>query len=281
MTMSPEFSKLKEGEAFVRSSVALRPRVALLLGSGLGSLVDRMEVAARVRSDEIPHFPRCTVKEHAGEVAFGRLEGIDCVAYRGRFHLYEGYSGAEIVRPVRLARLLGAEILVVTNAAGGIHPNLSPGDLMALTDHLNLSGANACAGDNVAELGPRFHDMSAAYCPELRAMALAAAKAENVPLAEGVYAGLSGPSFETPAEIRMLQALGADAVGMSTVNEVIAARHAGLRVLGISCITNKAAGLSKDTLSHEEVIETTNRFNERNKKVISGFLKRLAAGSAS
>lgn len=279
--MSAEYSRLKESEAFVRARAPLRPRVALLLGSGLGSLVDRMEVAAKLRSDEIPHFPRCTVPEHAGEVAFGRLEGVDCVAYRGRFHLYEGYSAAEIVRPVRLARLLGAEILVATNAAGGIRPDLQPGDLMALTDHLNLSGANACSGDNVEEMGPRFHDMSAAYDPDLRRRALAAAKAEGVPLAEGVYAGLCGPSFETPAEIRMLRTLGADAVGMSTVNEVIAARHAGLRVLGISCITNKAAGLSHGTLSHDEVIETTNRFNERNKKVISGFLRRLGNGSAS
>ncbi len=275
--MTPEYGRLKESEAFVRRTTRLRPRVALLLGSGLGSLVDAMNVAAELKTDSIPHFPRCTVPEHRGSVAFGSLEGVDCVAYRGRFHLYEGYSAAEIVRPVRLARLLGAEILVVTNAAGGLSPDLEPGDLMAIADHLNLTGANPCAGENVDEMGPRFHDMSAPYCPELRALASAAAKESGVPLKSGVYAALMGPSFETPAEIRMLKTLGADAVGMSTVPETIAARHAGMRVLGVSCITNKAAGLSDATLSHDEVIEVTSRFNERNRKLVSAVLRSLAS----
>jgi purine-nucleoside phosphorylase len=276
--MASEFEMLQEAKAFIRKKTSFEPKVALLLGSGLGPVSESLEPVATFKSETVPHLPKATVIAHEGTLALGKLGGLDCIAFRGRFHLYEGWSVREIVRPVRLARLLGAQILVVTNAAGGIRADLSPGDLMLISDHLNLQGVNPLTGENEEPLGTRFPDMSTAYDPALRELAKAEARAAGFPIAEGVYAGLAGPSYETPAEIRMLRAVGADAVGMSTVCETIAAVHAGMRVLGVSCITNKAAGLSAGPLSHEEVLETTSRNKERYSELMARVLRRIAAG---
>ncbi|MBI1850426.1 MAG: purine-nucleoside phosphorylase [Planctomycetes bacterium] len=274
--MKSEFELLQEAKAFIRKTTSFEPKVALLLGSGLGPVSEALEPVAVFKSETIPHFPKCTVVAHEGTLALGKLGGLDCLALRGRFHLYEGYSVREIVRPVRLARLLGAQILVVTNAAGGIRADLQPGDLMLISDHINLTGVNPLTGDNEEPLGTRFPDMSEAYDKSLRTLARDEARAAGFPLAEGVYAGLAGPSYETPAEIRMLRNVGADAVGMSTVCEVIAGVHAGLRVLGVSCITNRAAGLSEGRLSHEEVLATTSKYKDRYSELIARVLRRFA-----
>lgn len=279
--MTSELALLREATDFVRRKTAFQPTVALLLGSGLGPVSEGMDSVATFRTEEIPHFPRCTVPAHEGTLSLGTLAGVACLVLRGRFHLYEGYSVREIVRPARLAKLLGAKILIVTNAAGGIRQDLRTGDLMLITDHVNLTGQNPLSGPNEDDLGTRFPDMSQAYDPRLREIAREEARAAGFPLAEGVYAGLAGPSFETPAEIRMLLAVGVDAVGMSTVCEVIASVHAGIRVLGISCITNRAAGLGEGRLSHDEVVEVTARFKDRYKELVTRVLRHIAAGGAA
>lgn len=234
------------------------PEVALVLGSGLGKFADTFAEQKTTPYTDIPGMSASTVVGHAGRMVHGRVGGRRVIAMQGRVHLYEGHSPAAVVLGVRLMLKLGAGTLIVSNAAGGIAPQLAPGALMLIEDQLNLTGRSPLIGPNDATLGPRFPDMSEIYDAKLREHALRSAQRSGVPLARGVYAGLLGPSYETPAEIRMLRALGADAVGMSTVLETIAARHMGARCLGISCITNLAAGLSKDTLSHAEV-ETTAR----------------------
>jgi purine-nucleoside phosphorylase len=233
--------------AALRGAVeALRPRIravphcAIVLGSGLGGLAEAIETEAVVPYGEVPHFP-VPAAGHAGELVLGRLEGRPVAALRGRAHLYEGYTAEEVVRPVRALAALGVPVLLLTNAAGGLNPAFARGDLMLLIDHINATGANPLVGPNDDRLGPRFPDMSAVYDPVLRALAAGAARAERVRLRQGIYAGVLGPSYETPAEIRMLRGFGADAVGMSTVPEAIAARHAGMRVLAIAVITNTAA----------------------------------------
>ncbi|MDI3257300.1 MAG: purine-nucleoside phosphorylase [Kyrpidia sp.] len=257
------------------AGLAQRPRVALILGSGLGELAETFEDIRAVPYEEIPEFPVSTVIGHAGRLVFGRLSGVPVVAMQGRFHLYEGYTAEQVAFPVRVFRLLGADVLIVTNASGGVHRGFQPGDLMLIRDHLNLTGKNPLVGPNDEELGPRFPDMSAAYDRELLALARRVGRDLGIPLREGVYAGLLGPTFETPAEIRMLRILGADAVGMSTVAEVIAARHAGMRVLGISCITNMAAGILNQPLSHEEVIETGQRIGNTFGRLVGEIVRRL------
>jgi len=266
---------IREAAAFIRGKTPHRPEIALILGSGLGVLADHVEDAAVIAYEDIPHFPLSTVEGHAGELVVGRLAGRTVVIMRGRFHMYEGYGPELTAFPVRVMKELGARTLVVTNAAGGINTSFEPGDLMLITDHLNLTGRNPLVGPNDPELGPRFPDMSEAYSRRLRAIALETAREQGIGLREGVYAGLLGPSYETPAEIRMLRALGADAVGMSTVAEVIAARHAGLEVLGISCISNMAAGILDQPLSHEEVMETTERVKSRFLALVTGVIPRL------
>ncbi|OUM96837.1 MAG: purine-nucleoside phosphorylase [Thermobacillus sp. ZCTH02-B1] len=266
---------IREAADFIRSRAALVPEIALILGSGLGVLADHVEDAAVIPYRDIPHFPLSTVEGHAGELVVGRLAGRNVVIMRGRFHMYEGYGPELTAFPVRVMKALGARTLVVTNAAGGINTSYRPGDLMLITDHLNLTGRNPLVGPNDDELGPRFPDMSEAYSRRLRAIARETAREQGLELREGVYAGLLGPSYETPAEIRMLRALGADAVGMSTVAEVIAARHCGLDVLGISCISNMAAGILDQPLSHEEVMETTERVKSRFLALVTGVIPRL------
>ena len=232
-----------------------KPRIGVVLGSGLGAFAEKLTQAQAIPYHRIPHFPTSSVAGHAGELVLGKMEGVSCAVMSGRVHYYEGYSMQEVTFPMRVLAALGVGVVIVTNAAGASNPNYEPGDLMVIHDHLNLTGQNPLRGKNDERLGPRFPDMTSTYFKEGRAALHQAAREVNVTLHEGVYAGLAGPSYETPAEIRMLQRLGADAVGMSTVCEVIVAAHAGMKVAGLSVITNRAAGLGHSSLSHEEVKE--------------------------
>ncbi|HVE78110.1 MAG TPA: purine-nucleoside phosphorylase [Gemmatimonadaceae bacterium] len=251
-----------------------RPTVALVLGSGLGALVDEIEGAVRVPFAEIPGFPGATVVGHRGAVVAGRLAGRQVVAFAGRFHLYEGHAPATAALPARVAAALGTETLFVSNAAGGIRRTFRAGDLMVIADHINLLWQNPLVGP-VAAGEERFPDMSAPYDAALRALAHEAGRAAGVPLVEGVYAALQGPTYETPAEVRMLDRLGADATGMSTVPEVLAARALGMRVVGISCITNMACGITSGALSHDDVLETTRRVAGQFTGVVRELVARL------
>jgi len=252
-------SKLKETTSFLDQIKKAKPRIGLILGSGLGVLAEEIVNAQKVQYGEIPHFPVSTVEGHAGQLVWGQLGEKTVVAMQGRFHYYEGYELEEVTYPVRVMHELGVDTLLVTNAAGGINPDFHAGDLMLIIDHINLIGANPLRGRNVVSQGPRFPDMTEAYSTELRGLTEKTAEKLGYSLKKGVYAGVFGPSYETPAEIKYLQTIGADAVGMSTVPEVIVAGHAGLRVLGISCITNMAAGLGHARLSHDEVMDTAEK----------------------
>jgi len=266
---------IERARRFIRAKDSRRPEVVLVLGSGLGFLGDETAEATRIDYRKIPGFPISTVEGHAGRLVIGKLSGRICAIMQGRFHHYEGYSLAEVAFPLRVLLGLGEKNLVITNAAGGINTGFVPGDLMIISDHINLMTDNPLVGQNDASLGPRFPDMSEAYDPSLRALALEVASAQGIRLKEGVYGAMGGPSYETPAEIRMLRLLGADAVGMSTVPEVIAACHMGARVLGISCITNMAAGILKRKLDHAEVTETAERVKEKFGKLVKGVIDRL------
>jgi inosine/guanosine/xanthosine phosphorylase family protein len=250
----------------------------MVLGSGLGGLADAVEVEATIPFAEMPGWPAATAPGHAGRLLFGYLAGEAVVVQQGRFHLYEGYSAGLVVQPVLLMRGLGAEIVVLTNAAGGVNPGFGAGTLMIIADHLNLTGRHPLMGPNDDEVGPRFPDMTDVWDSELRARLRRAGKAEKVALAEGVYACLTGPSYETPAEVRMLRTLGADAVGMSTVPEALAARWSGLRVCGVSLVTNPGAGLSTSALSHEEVLAGAAAAGPRLARVIARFVEGLGPG---
>jgi purine-nucleoside phosphorylase len=246
-------SRLDEAVAVVRDRSPLRPTIGAVLGSGLGAFADALQDSVAVPFDEIPHFPASTVEGHAGALVVGSIEGVPLAVLKGRVHFYEGRSLEDVVFPVRVLGRLGVRTLCLTNAAGAINQAFQAGELMVLSDHINLLG-NPLVGPNEAELGPRFPDMSEAYDPELRRIAARAGAAAGVTTHEGVYIAVTGPSYETPAEIRMARTLGADAVGMSTVPEVIAARHMGMRVLALSCLTNLAAGVSKQPLDHRDVL---------------------------
>lgn len=271
----PQLPLIETAARDVRAKTDLRPSVALVLGSGLGSYADTLEQPVVVPYGEITGMPVSKITGHAGNLVFGGVGDITAVAMQGRVHLYEGHPAADIVFGVRLMRTLGAQTLLITNAAGGCGEGMAEGDLMLITDHLNLTGRNCLEGPNEEALGARFPDMSTAYDQDLRSLATETASQLGFSLRSGVYAGLLGPSYETPAEIRMLRGMGADAVGMSTVLEVIAARHMGMRVLGISCITNLAAGISEHALSHAEVTETASRVRERFVGLVDGVLRRL------
>ncbi len=252
-----------------------KPDIAMVLGSGLGDYADTLEGAETLPYAEIPHMPLPSVSGHAGNLVIGDKAGKRIVLMQGRAHLYEGRSAAEVAFGVRLMGRLGAHSLIVTNAAGGISPELAPGDLMAITDQLNLTGTSSLIGPNDDRIGPRFVDMTDAYAPDLIELADRVADGLGLALKRGVYAGLLGPQYETPAEVRMLGGMGADAVGMSTVLEVLAARHMGLRVLGISCISNLAAGLSSGPLSHREVEETARRAQSKFQSLLSGIVESM------
>ena len=254
-----------------------KPKLGIILGSGLGGFADGLKRATIIPYSELPDFPQSSVHGHAGRLVLGYLGDIPVVAMQGRVHFYEGYAPWQVGFPARVLCALGIELLTVTNAAGGINLKFAAGDLMAMTDHLNLSGYNALVGLNDEKLGPRFPDMSHAYDPKYLDVLRAAAKAEKIELKEGVYVSLSGPTYETPAEIRMLRTLGADAVGMSTVPEVMVAAHMGVKVAGVSCITNLAAGISPNKLSHDEVSETANRVKEVFERLLRRFLTDAAA----
>lgn len=254
---------IDEAAAFIRSTTDVRPEIGLILGSGLGVLGDELEDAVTIPYEDIPHFPVSTVEGHAGELIVGKLQGRNVVLMKGRFHMYEGYEPERTALPVRVMKALGVKTLLVTNAAGGVNMDYKPGNLMLISDHINLTGRNPLVGPNDDELGARFPDMSEAYSRRLRGIAKETADELGInTVQEGVYVGLLGPNYETPAEIRMLRTLGVDAVGMSTVSEVIVARHSGIEVLGISCISNMAAGILDQPLSHAEVMETTELVKE-------------------
>jgi purine-nucleoside phosphorylase len=254
-----EFARAKIATRFIARKSKLRPRIALVLGSGLGAFADEFASATRMPYAKIPHFPQSTAVGHAGRLVLGKVNEIDVVAMQGRVHLYEGYSAKEVAFPVRVFARMGIKAIILTNAAGGIRGEFTQGRLVAITDHINLQGSNPLIGANDEQFGPRFPDMTMAYDPQFRQIAQTHAKRLGIDLGEGVYAALAGPSFETPAEIRYLKNIGADLVGMSTVPEVIAARHSGIRVLGISCVTNAAAGILDQLLDHNEVLATTER----------------------
>lgn len=275
-----ELQRVREAAAYIANKTALRPQVGLILGSGLGGLAEEIEDATILPYGDIPHFPQSTVPGHKGRLVIGRLVGAPVVAMQGRFHYYEGYSMEQVVRPVRVMAQLGVKTLIVTNAAGGVNESFSPGDLMLIVDHINLFGTNPLIGPNEEAFGPRFPDMTEAYDKRLRALALQAAEELGIRLQQGVYMGLSGPTYETPAEIRAFRVLGADAVGMSTVPEVIAARHLGLRVLGISCVTNMAAGILPEPLSHEDVVRVSAEVGPKFSALIKAILAKLQQENA-
>ena len=252
--MHPEMERIHECLAAVREKTDFVPRVGVILGSGLGAFGDLIRRVAVVPYADIPGFPRSTAPGHEGRFVFGYVENTPVVVMQGRVHLYEGYDVRDVVLPTRLMAAMGAKILFLTNASGGMRADLGAGNLMLLTDHISCFVPNPLIGPNIDSLGTRFPDMSAVYDESLRSLVRAAAEKNGISLREGVYVQLTGPSFETSAEIRMLSALGADAVGMSTVVEAIAARHAGMRVVGVSCVANLAAGLSRTPLTGEEVL---------------------------
>jgi purine-nucleoside phosphorylase len=278
MTTFVTLEQIDQAAEAVRKRTAARPRVGLILGSGLNPLADSVQGAEIIPYRELPHWPVSTVHGHAGQLVIGELERQPVLVMQGRIHFYEGYSMSQITLPVRVMSRLGLEMLIVTNAAGGVNPEFVPGDVMLITDHLNLigmTGANPLMGPNIDELGPRFPDMSQAYDRKLMALAREVASSENIPLREGVYCALSGPSFEGPADLRFLRMAGADAVGMSTVPEVIVARHGNMPVLGFSGISNKANLDGSTITTHEEVIEAGQIIAPKLEKIIRGVLRSL------
>ncbi|WP_068499399.1 purine-nucleoside phosphorylase [Paenibacillus kribbensis] len=266
---------IQEAAEYIHSKSGIRPEIGLILGSGLGILADLIQDGISIPYQEIPHFPVSTVEGHEGELLLGTIEGRAVVMMKGRFHMYEGYGPQLTTFPVRVMKQLGIQSLLVTNAAGGVNTSYQAGDLMVISDHLNLTGQNPLVGPNDAGLGVRFPDMSEAYSRRLREIAKQTATEQGFSLQEGVYAGLLGPNYETPAEIVMLRTLGADAVGMSTVSEVIVARHAGIEVLGFSCITNMAAGILNQPLSHSEVMETAEKVREQFLKLVLAIIPQM------
>ena len=279
MASTSLYERAEHATRIIRSRISVEPRIAVVLGSGLGGFADDFEEAVAIPYEDIPGFVRSTAQGHAGRLVIGKVESVPVLAMQGRVHYYEGYSLEEVTFAVRTFGLLGVKTLILTNAAGGINVQLSQGALMVISDHLNLMGVNPLVGPNDERFGPRFPDMTAVYSPELQELVVEEAKAINVEVRRGKYGALSGPSYETPAEITMLRNLGADAVGMSTVPEAIVARHMGLEVLGISCITNMAAGISDEPINHEEVIATGDRvratFAELLQRVIAAINRRV------
>jgi purine-nucleoside phosphorylase len=260
---------------YLQSRISAKPRVAVVLGSGLGAFADELTHRTDVPYSEIPGWPVSTAVGHAGKLVFGKLDNLDIAVMAGRSHLYEGYTPAQVTIGVRVLRQLGARSIVLTNAAGGINLSYGQGALVLISDHINLQGSNPLVGPNDDSLGPRFPDMSDAYSAEYRAIAHQVADELSIALADGVYAAVSGPSYETPAEIRYLRTIGADLVGMSTVPEVIVANHMGMRALAISCVTNMAAGILPQKINHEEVLETGRQVRDTLVRFLKALLPRL------
>ena len=267
---------IEQAAQFLKEKFPNPPQIGLILGSGLGVLADEIEQAIKIPYSDIPNFPVSTVEGHAGQLVYGQLEGATVVVMQGRFHYYEGYSFDKVTFPIRVMKALGVEQLVVTNAAGGVNESFEPGDLMIISDHINNMGGNPLIGPNDSSLGVRFPDMTEAYSKRLRQLAKDVANEIGLRVREGVYVANTGPAYETPAEIRMIRMMGGDAVGMSTVPEVIVARHAGLEVLGISCSSNMAAGIVDQPLTHDEVIETTEKVKADFLRFVKAIVRRMA-----
>ncbi len=281
MQEANEFSRAESAAQFLLSHLSIKPRIGIVLGSGLGSFADELSGAVRVPYTTIPHFPRSTAIGHAGQMVIGSLDQVPVVVMQGRVHLYEGYSAQQVAFPVRVFGRMGVRAIIFTNAAGGINPDYKQGALVLIKDHINLQSANPLIGPNDNRLGERFPDMTTAYSKEFRELARTAAQKLGQELSEGVYAALAGPSYETPAEIRYLRTIGADLVGMSTVPEVIAARHMGIEVLAISCVTNMAAGILDQPLNSEEVFETTARVRGHFVALLRGVVPQIAPNLAN
>ena len=273
-----QFVRAEAAARFIQKKTKLRPKIALVLGSGLGAFADEFAGATRIPYAKIPHFPRSTAIGHAGQLVLGKVDGIEVAGMQGRVHLYEGYSAQDVAFPIRVFSRLGVKAVILTNAAGGIKKEFTQGRLVVISDHINLQGANPLSGPNADKFGPRFPDMTNAYDKKFRELALAAGRGLGIDLGEGVYAALAGPSYETPAEIRYLRSIGADLVGMSTVPEVITARHSGIRTLGISCVTNAAAGVLDQPLDHKEVLETAERVKSQFIGLLRAVIPQIAAG---
>ena len=276
-----DFTRAESAAQFITSQTSLRPKIALVLGSGLGAFADALTDAVRIPYAQIPSFPRSTAIGHAGQLVIGKSEGITVAAMQGRTHLYEGYSAKEVSFPIRVFARMGINAVILTNAAGGINLKYSRGALVAIRDHINLQGQNPLTGPNDERFGPRFPDMTQAYSIAYREIATAAAQKLGMTLHDGVYVALLGPSYETPAEIRYLRTIGAELVGMSTVAEVIAARHMGLKVLAISCVTNMAAGILDQAINHDEVLETGKRVQKQFEALLRAVLPRIEADVAA
>lgn len=267
--------KITAAAEYILARIPQQPRIGLVLGSGLGSFADTLEDPIRIPFAEIPGFPQTTVTGHAGALVFGRKNNRYLAVLQGRIHYYEGYSQREITLPIRVLSAIGVKTVVLTNAAGGVNKRYKPGDLMLICDHINLSGSNPLIGPNLDAFGPRFPDISDLYCADLRQDVKELSAFLGIPLWEGVYLMNSGPSYETPAEVRMCERLGADAVGMSTVPEAIVAAHCGMKVVGISCITNMAAGILPQKLDHSEVVETAAKVRSKFQRLLSELVMYL------
>lgn len=267
--------KIMESKEYLEKRFKKSPEIAMILGSGLGVLADEIKDKIIIKYEDIPNFPKSTVKGHKGQLVFGELMGKKVIAMQGRFHYYEGYDMKQVVFPVRVMNMLGAKKLLVTNAAGGVNKNFKPGDLMIIEDHINFAFNNPLIGKNHNNLGPRFPDMSHAYSADFIDIALETAKEIELQIKKGTYMFLTGPTYETPAEVKVASYLGADAVGMSTVPEVISAVHMKMKVLGISCITNMAAGILDKPLDHKEVIETSERIKDQFIMLTKNIIKKL------
>jgi len=274
-----EFAKAEQAAEYIRSQSDVKPQVALILGSGLGPYADGMENATRLSYIDIPHFPKPTAIGHAGKLVLGKVAGVPVAAMQGRVHYYEGLLLRDVIFPMRVFNRLGVKSAILTNAAGGINTSFSQGALVVLSDHINLQGSNPLMGPNDDRFGPRFPDMTRVYWKPYREIAKQEARRIGIEVHDGVYLAVTGPSFETPAEIRAFRTMGADVVGMSTVSEVIAAAHMGIRVLAISCVTNMAAGILDQPLNHQEVLETGERVKGAFMQLLNAVIPRMAAES--
>jgi len=271
-----DYQKILEARSYIERRVKQKAEIAIILGSGLGALTDQMTDVVEMSYNDIAYFKKPTAEGHAGTLVAGYLNGVYLYALKGRYHYYEGFPLADVTFPVKTLKTLGVKTLIITNSCGAINTDFKPGELMLITDHLNMTGTNPLIGKNIDELGPRFPDASEIYTSSLRKLALDAAKDLKIKLHQGVYAWWSGPSYETPAEIRMLRTLGADTVGMSTVPEALVASHMGLQVLGLSCLTNMASGILKKKLSHEEVLAVAQSSQQAFSALVTEIIQRLA-----
>ncbi|MEO6983318.1 MAG: purine-nucleoside phosphorylase [Edaphobacter sp.] len=279
-SMTSQYTQAQAAIDYIRSKTQTAPTLGIILGSGLGNFASQVNDPTAIPYAEIPYFPQSTVQGHSGRLILGHIAGVPVAVMQGRVHAYEGYALSEVTFPTRVLGLLGCTTLIVTNAAGGINTSYTQGSLIAISDHINLTGSNAALGPNESKFGPRFFDMSTAYSPRLRALAHAEAAKQNILLPEGIYLAVLGPSYETPAEIRAFRTLGADLVGMSTVHEVIIARHMGIAVLGLSLVTNMAAGVLNEAINHEEVMEMGRHAEKRFTNLLTALIPQIATASA-